>query len=111
LVRADLSDAFPDPPDVRDRLLEGLPGQAALDRDGDNVRAGNVRGQVLVSVKGLDSAVDVEAGMAPGKNPLGLFLAKQLLADKIGQHLAGEDPSQTPTSSTPPAVMRGCRWG
>jgi hypothetical protein len=108
VVRADLRDAFPEPPSVRDRLLEGLRGRAALDLDGDNIRAGNVRGQVLVSVKGLDPAVDVEAGMAPGKNPLGLFRAKQLLADKIGQHLAGKDPGQTPTSSTPPSVTR--KW-
>jgi hypothetical protein len=39
--------------------------------------------------------VDVEAGVPPGEDPLGPFRAQQLLADKIGQHLAGEDPGET----------------
>jgi hypothetical protein len=38
--------------------------------------------------------VDIEAGVPPGKNALGPFRAQQLLADKIGRHLAGEDLRQ-----------------
>jgi len=38
--------------------------------------------------------VDVEAGVRPGEEALGPLRAQQLLADKIGQDLAGKDLSQ-----------------
>ena len=43
---------------------------------------------------GPDQAVDVEAGVRPGEEALGPLRAQQLLADKIGQDLAGKDLSQ-----------------
>ena len=43
---------------------------------------------------GPDLAVDVEAGVTPGKQTFRPFRAQKLLADKVGQDLAGEDLSQ-----------------
>jgi hypothetical protein len=36
-------------------------------------------------------AVDVDARMMPGENPLGPLRTEKLPANKEGQHLAGED--------------------
>ena len=53
-------------------------------------------------------AVDIEAGVPPGENALGPFRAQQLLADKIGRHLAGEDLPQ-PRVVDPRDLMEDAR--